>query len=122
MATDTRPSLCCRFAAGAVVAAAPAVIALCAAGLSYADDGGSNSVVATPTHHDAFPGQNPQADRPWYQTPGHDNKPASTNPADTPIGQYILGSLGFPNLGPLGNLGLGNLGNLGGLGRLGGFR
>ena len=114
MTSNTQPSLRIRLTACAVFAAAPAVIALGTAASSYADTGDgsdgrcraihcSSSSVATPTHHEAFPGQNPQTDRPWYQTPRHDNQP--TNPVETLFGQFLLG-----NLGPLGNLGLGNLG------------
>jgi hypothetical protein len=118
MTGNIQPSLRVRLAACAVFAAAPAVIALGTAASSYADaadtGGGSSSFVATPTHHEAFPGQNPQTDRLWYQTPRYDNKPESTNPLETPFGQFVLGSLGLGNLGPLGNLGLGNIGGLGG--------
>ena len=121
MTSNTQPSLRVRLAACAVFAAAPAVIALGTAASSYADTGDgsdgrcraihcSSSSVATPTRHEAFPGQNPQTDRPWYQTPRHDDEPESTNP----FGQFVLGNLGLGNLGPLGNLGLGNLGGLGG--------
>ena len=115
MPSNTQPSLRVRLAACAVFAAAPAVIALGTAASSYADTGdGSGSSAATRTHHEAFRGQNPQTDRPWYQTPNHDDKPESTNPFETPFGQFVLGNLGLGNLGPLGNLGLGNLGGLGG--------
>ena len=120
MTSNTQPSLRVRLAACAVFAAAPAVIALGTAASSYADTGDgsdgrcrathcSSSSVATPTRHEAFPGQNPQTDRPWYQTPRYDDESESTNPVETLFGQFLLG-----NLGPLGNLGLGNLGGLGG--------
>lgn len=108
MAADVQPGHLVRLACGAAIAAASAALALgIAVGTapnSYADDG----LVATPAHHDAFPGQNPLTDRPWYQTPSHDNKPASTNPFDTPLGQLFLGDLGL----------LGRLAKLGGLGGL----
>ena len=105
-------------AAGAVFAAAPAVIALGTAASSYADTGDgsdgrcraihcSSSSVATPPPVEAFRGQIPQTDRPWYQTPRHDNQP--NNPVETMFGQFLL-----VNIGPLVNLGLGNLGGLGG--------
>ena len=110
MATHVQSGHLVRLAGGAAIAAASAALALgIAVGTapnSYAD--GGDGLVATPTHHDAFPGQNPQTDRPWYQTPSHDNKPASTNPFDTPLGQLFLG-----DLGPLGKLA--KLGGLGGL-------
>ena len=109
MATHVQPGHL-RLAGCAALAAASAALALgIAVGTapnSYADDG--DGTVATPTHHEAFPGQNPQTDRPWYQTPSHDSKPASTNPFDTPLGQLFLG-----DLGPLGKLA--KLGGLGGL-------
>ena len=120
MTSNTQPSLRVRLAAFGVFAAAPAVIALGTAASSYADTGDgsdgrcraihcSSSSVATPTRHEAFRGQNPQTDRPWYQTPRYDDKSESTHPVETLFGQFLLG-----NLGPLGNLGLGNLGGLGG--------
>jgi hypothetical protein len=114
MTSNTQPSLRVRLTAYAVFAALPAVLALGTAASSYADtgnfsyadtDNGPSASVA-PTQHEPFPGQNPQTDRVWYQTPNHDDKPAgSTNPLETLFGQYPFG-----NLGPLGNLGLGNLG------------
>ena len=111
MATHVQPGHFVRVAGCAALAAASAALALgIAVGTApngYADDGGGG-LVATPTHHEAFPGQNPQTDRPWYQTPSHDSKPASTNPFDTPLGQLFLG-----DLGPLGKLA--KLGGLGGL-------
>ena len=112
-----------------MLAAVPAAIAMGTATTSRADTG--DGLVATPTHHEAFPGQNPQTDRPWYQTPRHDNKPE----AETPVGQLVeesreqlvqesrqlvLESLGLGNLGQLANLanlGRGGRGGLGGLGR-----
>ena len=134
MTSNTQPSLRVRLAACAVFAAAPAVIALGTAASSYADTGDdsdgrcraihcSSSSVATPPPVEAFRGQNPQTDRPWYQTSRYDDEPESTNP----FGQFVLENLGLGNLGPLGNLGLGNLGplgnlGLGNLGGLGGFR
>ena len=99
MATHVQRGLLARLAGCAVLAAAPAAIALGTASTSHADSG-DNSVVATPTHHEAFPGQNPQTDRPWYQTPRHDNKPGSDNPFDL----FLLGDFGFGHRGPLGNL------------------
>ena len=126
MTRNTQPSLRVRLTACAMFAAAPAVIALGTAASSYADTGDgshdrcralhcSSSSVTTRTHREAFPGQNPQTDRPWYQTPRYDDESESTNP----FGQFVLGNLGLGNLGlgnlgPLGNLGLGNLGGLGG--------
>jgi hypothetical protein len=133
MATHVQPSLLVRLAACAVLTAAPAAIALGTATISHADAG--DSLVATPTHHEAFPGQNPQTDRPWYQTPRHDNKPEADNSDETPVGQLVeesreqlveesrqlvLESLGLGNLGQLAdlaNLGRGGRGGLGGLGR-----
>jgi hypothetical protein len=113
MTSNTHPSLRVRLTAYAMFAAAPAVLALGSAASSYADtgnisyadtDNGPSSSVAAP-HHEPFPGQNPQTDRVWYQTPNHDDKPESSNPLETLFGQFPLG-----NVGPLGNLGLGNLG------------
>ena len=115
MTRNTQPSLRVRLTACAMFAAAPAAIALGTAASSYADTGDgshdrcraincSSSSVTTRT------GQNPQTDRPWYQTPRYDDESESTNP----FGQFVLGNLGLGNLGPLGNLGLGNLGGLGG--------
>ena len=114
MTSNTHPSLRVRLTAYAVFVAAPAVLALGSAASSYADSGnvsyantdnGPTSSVAS-TNHEPFPGQNPQTDRVWYQTPNHDDKPEWTNPLETGLfGQFRLG-----NLGPLGNVGLGNLG------------
>jgi hypothetical protein len=115
MATQVQPCLLVRLAACAVLAAVPAVIALGAATNSYADTG--DGLVATPTPHELFPGQNnPNTVRVWYQTPNHNNKPASFNPIETfggvvtPFGQFPW----LENLGPIGNLakqfGLGGLG------------
>jgi hypothetical protein len=107
MTSNTQPSLRVRLTVYALFAAAPAVIALGTAASSYADtgnisyagtDNGPNSSV-TRTQHKAFPGQNPQTDRVWYQTPNHDDKPGSTNPLETLFGQFSLGNLGFGNLG-----------------------
>ena len=97
MTINTHPSLRVRLTAYAVFAAAPAVLALGSAASSYADTGnvshantdhGSSSSVA-PTHHEPFPGRNPQTDRVWYQTPNHNDKPESTNPLETLLfGQF----------------------------------
>ena len=114
MRSDNHRSVRVRLTACAVFTAAPAILALATAASSYGDSGnvsyantdsGPRSSVST-THHEPFPGQNPQTDRVWYQTPNHNDKAAdSTNPLETLFGQFPLG-----NVGPLGNLGLGNLG------------
>jgi hypothetical protein len=62
-----------RLAAGTVLAAAPALIALSTAA-GHADAGPNrvdHPTVTAPSQHQAFPGQDPQRDRPWLQTPRH---------------------------------------------------
>jgi hypothetical protein len=123
MATHVQPSLLVRLAACAVMAAVPAAIALGTATSSHADNG--DGLVATPTHHEPFPGQNPQTDRLWYQTPRHDG-PESDNREEireavkTEVRQVILEELGLGGLGrlaDLADLAKGARGGLGGLGR-----
>jgi hypothetical protein len=69
--TSARSTLIRRLAAGAVLAAAPALIALGTATASHADTGtaGANTPSVSAPSHPAFPHQNTNADRPG--TPSH---------------------------------------------------
>jgi hypothetical protein len=73
--TDNRSTrLIRRFAAAAMLAAAPALIALSTATVSHADTPTVTPnvpSVSTPHVHQVFPGNDPFRDRPWYQTPRH---------------------------------------------------